>query len=529
MSSRLTGGGAGRTWAVGVRAVSRRLLAVRRWWQHQSLARQFALAAFAIILPGTLATGYWVGERIKQGVAESSAASAYLYVDHVVSPIAQRLDAQGQLAAQDAADLDRALAPLLGKRLTSFNIWTLDGRIAYSSRKELIGRQFPPTALFHRARKGQISAEFEGHPHAGDAYDRTPTMRLEIYAPIHGAGSDTVVAVAELYSIREGLAAELRRATRLSWLVVGAIGATMMSALSGIVFRGSRTIEHQGRQLRAQIQDLQRLLDQNAELSGSLQRARHRTVAINEQQLRRVGADLHDGPAQMIGLALLLLDTDGPADAADTAALGPAPQIVATATTESRGLVTGIPGVRSALTEALRDIRAISTGLVMPDVADATLEGVVRQVARDHERRTGSPVTVSIGPGVDTVPLSLNVCAYRLLQEALTNSWRHAGGKGQSITIRRDKNVVKIVASDQGPGLRFPAAHNNFNVDVESANRWTDATREARTSRGVGLVGLRDRVETLGGGLELVSTATGTTLTATFDIAEVERLAKEQN
>lgn len=485
---------------------------IEGWWHAQSLARQFALAASVIILAGTLAVGFWVAARIKQGVAETSAASAFLYVDNVVSPWVHRLGTARTFPPEDAAEIDRVLKQWIGTRITSLNIWTRDNYVAYSTRKEIVGRQFPPTANFTRALGGEIAAEFEGHPHVGDAHDRAPEMRLEIYAPVFRAGSDEVIGVVELYSIREGLAAELRRATQLSWIVVGAIGLAMMAALSGIVFRGSRTIDHQEAQLRTQISHLVELLDQNAELSRRLERSRQRTVAINEQQLRRIGADLHDGPAQLIGMSLLMLDTptdgpDGPAAAADAS-----------------------ERVRGALTEALREIRNISTGLILPELEQSRLDDVVRQAVRRHEARTRSNVAVTVAAADYEVPLPLKVCVYRFLQEALSNSWRHAEGKGQRISLTRDRDQLTISASDQGQGLRGPDAVGILSNMVPQAKRDGMAATDdgADASSGLGLIGLKDRVEALGGTLALRSTGDGTTVTCTFDLQQIQKLAHEQ-
>lgn len=484
------------------------LLTLRSWWHQQSLARQFALAAAGIILPGTLLTGYFVGQHIKQGVAESSAASAILYIDNVVSPAAVRVIEEPARVKEVAAELDAVLAPLIGRRLSSLNIWSTDGRVAYSTRKELVGRSFPPTNNFKRALSGHIAAEFEGRTHQGDAYDKSPNMRLEIYAPILKPGAEDVIAVAELYSIREGLAAELRQATVFSWLFVGAIGAAMMAALSGIVARGSRTIETQARQLRQHIDELETLLEENAELNERLKGARQRTVAITEQQLRRVGADLHDGPAQMIGLSLLMLDGGKSVD-----------DPVQEAANEK---------VRSTLTEALRDIRAISNGLIMPEIAASPLDGLVRHVARAHERRTATKVAVEIKDGAFDVPLPLKSCVYRVLQEALNNSWRHAEGKGQAITLVREGNDILISVRDEGPGLQQSACKSILRGQCLETDGANGVAHEVSQSAGMGLVGLRDRVETIGGQLDIVSTERGTALTVRFDLEEVHRLAAEQ-
>jgi signal transduction histidine kinase len=460
---------------------------LRGWWQGLSLARQFALAASLVVLVGTLATGLWVADRIKAGVAQSSAASVALYMDNVIVPRAQELAREGRLTAAHEAELDQILAPLVGRKVSSVKIWLLDGTVIYSTRKEIVGRRFPLTPNFLRARSGSIAAEFEGRPHEGDAHDRSlRALLLEIYAPVHEIGTDRVIAVAEIYAIREGMAAELRQAALMSWLVVASIGGAMMATLSGIVFRGSRTIVEQDRQLREQIDELKYLLAQNDDLRQHLERARQRSATLNERILRRVGADLHDGPAQLIGLSLLMLDSPAPA-----AAPGEGQPVSAR--------------VRATLSDALREIRAISSGLAMPEVAAAGLDEIAKQVVKAHERHTGSVVALTPAGRDAKVPMPLKVCIYRFLQEGLSNAYRHAGGKGQAVAVQTNGGTITIKVSDHGPGL------------MEAQSVGLDG--------GLGLIGLRDRIETLGGTLTVVSGSTGCALEASFDLASAQRIA----
>ena len=78
--------------------------------------------------------------------------------------------------------------------------------------------------------------------------------------------------------------------------------------LHGIVRQASVTIDRQQTALRQQVGELSSLLAQNAALHQRVSAAAARTTTLNERSLRRIGADLHDGPAQMLSLALLRLD-----------------------------------------------------------------------------------------------------------------------------------------------------------------------------------------------------------------------------
>jgi len=103
--------------------------------------------------------------------------------------------------------------------------------------------------------------------------------------------------VSEFYEDAEALKRNLFKANLQSWLAVALVTLAMLGALSGIAFRGSRTIEHQRVSLEQRISELSRLLSQNELLRNRLQQTSRRTAEINERYLRRISADLHDGPA----------------------------------------------------------------------------------------------------------------------------------------------------------------------------------------------------------------------------------------
>jgi signal transduction histidine kinase len=113
------------------------------------------------------------------------------------------------------------------------------------------------------------------------------------------------------------------------------------------VGRASRTIERQ-------ITDLRRLLAQNEDLRIRVERSSQRVSEINERYLRDLGSDLHDGPAQHIGLALLRVDALARTPAANKNAK------------QLNGAAADIATIRTALRDALNEIRNISAGLVLP-------------------------------------------------------------------------------------------------------------------------------------------------------------------
>ena len=302
--------------------------------------------------------------------------------------------------------------------------------------------------------------------------------------------TDRIIAVAELYQKTDDLQKEIGDAQWRSWLVVAAVTLIMYALLSGFVGRASTRIVHQDGELRERVAQLTALLAQNAELSTRVRRASARTTAINEGVLRRIGAELHDGPAQDLSLALLRLIS--------------LPRIAAPVRHKKRRIraIRSIcPSSRVRCNGRCRKYRAISIGLSVPHLDTLTLSETVTRVVRVHERRTGTAVAVHLHNLPDHAPLPVKITLYRVIQEFLTNAYRHAGGVGQDVSVTAEGGFLMIVVSDAGPGF-------SGNSTPEAENH-------------LGLVGMRERVTSLGGQFSLESIPDhGTTVRASLALAE---------
>lgn len=474
---------------------------MREFWQSRSLAQQFATVAAMVLIAGMTVLGFWVSERIKQGIMHNSAASGALLMDSYIAPLVQELANGGEISPARRADLDRVLKQsAIGQRVAAIKIWRPDGVIAYSNWHDKIGQKFKPTPNFLRALGGQISAEFEGQYHEQDSHERALNKPLlEIYAPVREQYSTRVIAISEFYEAGTNAKAVLAQAAALTWIVVAIVTALMMGALSGIVARGSRTIEDQRNRLKSQVMELRSLLKENHELSRRVQRASSRTAIINERLLRRVGADLHDGPAQLLSLALLRLDFLSPfAGKLDTA-----PTLTGADKNLDRTEPTArdeLEKIRGSLQEAMKEIREISAGLALPELSRASLTEVVQMAVRAHERKTETRVDADVMLLPGPVPDELKTCVYRFVQEGLNNAFRHAGGLGQQVHARAEGSRVTIEVVDRGPGF---SSENSVN---------------GKTST-LGLSGMRDRIESLGGSMETGGGAGGGgRISAHFDL-----------
>jgi len=444
-----------------------------RWFDRLTLSRQFLVASFPILLVGMLAIGFWVEREIERGVVTRISEMQALYVDSLVAPHLTELFGQdalepGQKAALDALFVDTPL----GRKIVAFLIWRPDGRILYSNEPALIGREVPVGPGLRAALDGTVHAKVidrrsPPHPHATADW---PERLIETYAPVHVATLGKVIGAAEFYQTTAELDDAMADARVRSWGVVVATTVAMYLLLFGLVRRGSETIVAQRAELTARVDELSSLAEANSTLAAKVRRAAARTAALNEASLRRIAADLHDGPAQDLGFAQMRLRsmTDPPAPEAGAWQVAQA----------------DLDAVRSALDLAMGDLRAICAGLQLPDLEALSAAEVASRAVRDFERKTAVAVSLDLQGEAVQVALPIRITLYRVLQEALANGFRHGGAAGQRVSLRATADELWVEVSDQGPGF--------------------DASTVASRALG-GLAGMRERVRALGGTFDVRS------------------------
>lgn len=212
----------------------------------------------------------------------------------------------------------------------------------------------------------------------------------------------------------------------------------------------------------------------NAQTRAELSASRARLVAASDEARRGFERDLHDGAQQRI-VSLSLQVRAIEAGAADDKLRE-----------QLSGVVDGLAGLHS-------DLQELSRGLHPAVLSRGGLGPAIRTLAR----RSSVPVETSVT--VDRrLPESVEVAAYYVVAEALTNVAKHANADGVTVRVHLDDDadeaVLRLCVVDDGDG-------------------------GASTDGGSGLVGLRDRVEALLGTLAIVSVpGDGTRLTATIPI-----------
>jgi hypothetical protein len=285
--------------------------AIETTFSRLSLSRQYLVASFPILFVVMLALGWWVGRMIEHGVVHRMGALTSHYVESFVSPHLQHLAYQNTLDEAHRAALGTLLTDTpLGKRIVAFKIWDRQGRVVYSTNVASIGRTYPIGEGLAAALAGNVHSEISDLEASENEAERTQWSRLvETYSPIHAEKIGTVIAAAEIYQVTDELSGVIRDAQLRSWLLVATLMLAMYLLIFGLVRRGSQTIDAQRGQLNRKVDELSGLAAQNKQLHEKVRRAAVRTTALNERFLRRISADLHDGPGQDLALALMRIDT----------------------------------------------------------------------------------------------------------------------------------------------------------------------------------------------------------------------------
>ncbi len=249
-------------------------------------------------------------------------------------------------------------------------------------------------------------------------------------------------AARRLVAFREDLHRQLARTLSLG-LVVALIAVLRLRALE-------RRSERQRVHAEAAEQEMRKLSQQ--------------LVAAQEEERKNLTRELHDHVGQM--LTALRMEI-GRADRAR-------------ASTDTQ-LAQPIAEAKRLLDTILRSVRDLVMGLRPSMLDDFGLQPALEWHVRDFRRRFGVPVELSLSGELDTLPDLYRTCVYRIVQEALTNCARHAQARRVTISVALTRNTLDLSVSDDGVGI------------------------DPRRARGMGLLGIEERVRELHGAFTIHS------------------------
>ncbi|MBI3664765.1 MAG: sensor histidine kinase [Acidobacteria bacterium] len=258
---------------------------------------------------------------------------------------------------------------------------------------------------------------------------------------------------------REARVPELGNAfhVRLFW----AVGACLMIASIIIVLPILHAWRVQ-RRLQAQYQ-------KTLKTKNDLRKLSARLVRVQEEERRSISRELHDEVGQALTAArldLALLEQKMPADRGDLREFAQ----------EAKTLVE----------QTMFKLRDLSR-LLRPNLLDDEgLAPAVKWLVKSCVRRAGVDVSLETKGLEGRLPAEFEIAAYRMVQEGLTNIIRHASATRAKIRLENQGGALRIKIQDDGSGMAAPPAGNG-------------------SSGGLGLLGIRERMEQLGGRLEILT------------------------
>jgi signal transduction histidine kinase len=245
--------------------------------------------------------------------------------------------------------------------------------------------------------------------------------------------------------------------------------------------------------LRAKVSvfaDLHRKTRQMEMLNGELRSLSARLISTQDEERRRIARDLHDSVGQVV--ATLAMN--------NSLALLQAEKMTAVAGEALRQNA-------ELIQQLSKEIRTISHLLHPPLLDEIGLLPAIKLFAEGFTQRSNVKVTVELSPDIGRLPPNAEISIFRIVQECLTNVYRHSGSRTACIKIWPSENrTLTLSVCDQGRGI--PADRRD--------------SMSLGVGVGVGLSGMRQRLRELGGTLAIQSGETGTTVTAVLPESSVE-------
>jgi signal transduction histidine kinase len=273
---------------------------------------------------------------------------------------------------------------------------------------------------------------------------------------------------------------EIQTNDRIFLLTLLAIGVLTVLLGWALAAAASRHLVRLDRKARERLTSNIKARESLAELSAKLVRAQ-------EDERRSISRELHDEVGQSLSALIV--------EAGNSAATLPA---------EAADARTRLESMKGIAQRCLNAVRNMSLLLRPSMLDDFGLVPALEWQAREVQKRSGLRVSVEADDEAGEVPDEHRTCVFRLAQEALHNITKHAQAKTARVTLERDGQSIRLSVQDDGQGF------------------------EADRTRGLGLLGMRERVAQLRGSFEIDSSpGKGTRVIVILPLADPSKPEKE--
>ena len=246
---------------------------------------------------------------------------------------------------------------------------------------------------------------------------------------------------------------------------------------------------HDSKLLEQSIRDnaieLERMVDLR---TAELRRLSSRLMTMQDEERRRIAREIHDGLGQELAAAKMILDGILSKDSSPS---------IRQAAADASELVD----------RAIKQVRTISHLLHPPLLDEVGLVSALRWYLEGLSDRSGIEVHLEVTPSdLGRLKPDIETAIFRIIQEALTNMFRHSGARNGSVSLVEQEGRIVVTVRDDGKGIEEQV----IQLRPESV--------------GVGIGGMRQRVSELGGSLRLANANPGTIVEVVIPSRRQERL-----
>lgn len=226
----------------------------------------------------------------------------------------------------------------------------------------------------------------------------------------------------------------------------------------------------------------------NAE--SAIRRLSGRLLNLQDQERRRIARELHDSLGQYLAGLKMTIELLGQPN-----------------TRDKDGLFAECSEI---LERCISETRTLSHLLHPPLLDEAGFASAAKWFVSGFSQRSGIPVNFNLAPNFPRLPETVEIALFRVLQESLTNVHRHSQTRGADIRVELRPTDVMLEVTDHGRGI---------------PSNVLGPIRKNGMQSGMGLAGIRERVNELDGLLEIESNSGGTTIRVTLPTSG-KKLAK---